>query len=113
MDSCETVVDMKFRVFPMLLACALPCCAALAFARNPPPPQPQQGHPASLEQAVKQVQHDTRGHILAADTVTRGKANVYRIKVLTPQGQVQVVQMHSNARPKPKSGKSDNEKGGH
>lgn len=108
---------MKLRVLPTLFACALTCCAALAYARKPPPPPPQmpppQEHPASLEQAVKQVQHNTRGHILAADTVTRGKASVYRIKVLTPQGQVQVVQMHSNARAKPKPGKPETEKGGH
>lgn len=115
LDSRETVVVMKFRVLPTLLACALSCCAVLAFARKPPPPPapPPQVHPTSLEQAVKQVQRDTRGHILAADTVTRGKANVYRIKVLTPQGQVQVVQMHSNARAKPKPGKTDSERGGH
>lgn len=116
-DPQEVVVAMKFRLLSTLLAGVLSCCAALAFARKPPPPPPQgpppQGHPASLEQAVKQVQHDTRGHILAADTVTRGKANVYRIKVLTPQGQVQVVQMHSNTRPKTKPGKPETEKGGH
>lgn len=117
LDSRETVVVMKFRLLPTLLAGALSCCTAVAFAGKPPSPPPRapapQGHPASLEQAVKQVQHDTGGHILAADTVTRGKANVYRIKVLTRQGQVQVVQMHSNARPKPKPGKTDSERGGH
>ncbi|ODU91688.1 MAG: hypothetical protein BGP23_11665 [Lysobacterales bacterium 66-474] len=105
---------MKYRVFLSGLGCALLCGTAAAFAAKPPPappPAPPPGHPASLEQAVKQVQHETRGHILAADTVSRGKANVYRIKVLTPQGQVRVVQMHSNARPKP--GKSDTDKGGH
>jgi hypothetical protein len=100
---------MKHRVFPSWLGCALLCGAATAFAAKPPAPPP--GHPASLEQAVKQVQHETRGHILAADTVSRGNAKVYRIKVLTPQGQVRVVQMHSTARPKP--GKSDTDKGGH
>ena len=106
------MATMKYRVLLSWLGCVLLCGTAAAFAANPPPTPPP-GHPASLEQAVKQVQHETRGHILAADTVSRGKANVYRIKVLTPQGQVRVVQMHSNARPKPKPGKSDADKGGH
>ena len=102
-----------------VLAGTLLCVAAVS-AREPPrsappPPPPAPTRPASLEQAVKQVQHKTGGHILAADTLSRGKSNVYRIKVLTPQGQVQVVQMHSNAnaRPKPKPGKPDTERGGH
>jgi len=64
------------------------------------------------------VQGQTHGHILATDTVTRGKTNVYRIKVLTPQGQVRVVQMHSNARSQSDPGrsgsdKSDSDQGGH
>ena len=111
---------MKVRKVALALGCAL-LCAAPAFARKPPPrpaPAPAPSHPATLEQAVKQVQHQTRGHILAADTVTRGKANVYRIKVLTPQGQVRVVQMHSNARTQTEPGrsgpgKSDSDQGGH
>lgn len=105
---------MKHWLFPSLLGCALLCSAAAVFARKPPASSsPAAAHPATLEQAVKQVQHETRGHILAADTVSRGKSNVYRIKVLTPQGQVRVVQMHSNARAKPKPGKSDSDRGGH
>lgn len=110
---------MKVRNVALALGCAL-LCAVPAFARKPPPhpSAPAPPRPATLEQAVKQVQHQTRGHILAADTVTRGKANVYRIKVLTPQGQVRVVQMHSNARTQADpgrsgSGKSDSDQGGH
>jgi len=111
---------MKYRNLAMALAGMLLAGTALA-ARKPPPrsaPAAQASHPVTLEQAVKQVQHQTRGHILAADTVTRGKANVYRIKVLTPQGQVRVVQMHSNARTqsdpgKSGSSKSDSDQGGH
>lgn len=111
---------MKFRNLAIALACVL--LAGTAFgARKPPPhsaPASAPPRPVTLEQAVKQVQHTTRGHILAADTVTRGKANVYRIKVLTPQGQVRVVQMHSNARMQSRPGssgsdKSDPDQGGH
>ena len=81
-------------------------------AQAPPRSAPTSApaHPVTLEQAVKQVQGQTHGHILATDTVTRGKTNVYRIKVLTPQGQVRVVQMHSNARTQPDPGRSGSDK---
>lgn len=118
----ESDVDaMKVRNVALALGCAL-LCATPAFARKPPPRSAPAGsapaRPATLEQAVKQVQRQTHGHILATDTVTRGKTNVYRIKVLTPEGQVRVVQMHSNARSqsgpgKSGSGKFDSDQGGH
>lgn len=115
---------MKVRNVAWTLGCAL-LCATPAFARKPPPRSAPaaSAHPVTLEQAVKQVQRQTHGHILATDTVTRGKTNVYRIKVLTPQGQVRVVQMHSNARTqsdpgrsgsdKSSSGQTDSDQGGH
>ena len=117
---------MKVRNVALALGCAL-LCATPAFARKPPSHSPPAAsataHPVTLEQAVKQVQGQTHGHILATDTVTRGKTNVYRIKVLTPQGQVRVVQMHSNARTqsdpgrsgsdKSSSGQHDSDQGGH
>jgi hypothetical protein len=104
---------MKHRNLAIALACLLSAGLAQAFARKPPAqPPPTSSHPATLEQAVKQVQRQTRGHILAADTVTRGKTNMYRIKVLTPQGQVRVVQMRSTARTQPDPGKPGSDKSG-
>jgi hypothetical protein len=106
---------MKSRVLSMLLAGVLTACAIGASAAPPcsaaAPPPP--AHPASLEQAVRQVQHQTRGHILAADTVSRGQTNVYRIKVLTPQGKVQVMQLHSSPPERGHSSKSKSDQGGH
>ena len=100
----------------MMLAGVLMACAIAAPAKPPrsaPPPTPAPAsRPASLEQAVRQVQHQTQGHILAADTVSRGQTNVYRIKVLTPQGKVQVMQLHSSP-PKDHSSKSRSDQGGH
>lgn len=104
---------MKFRVIPSVLASTLWLCAATAFARKPPPPSPSPPRPASLEQAVRQVQHQTRGHILAADTIQHGQAKVYRVKVLTPQGQVRVMQLHSKPRSQAKPDKPDSDRGGH
>jgi hypothetical protein len=45
----------------------------------------------SLQDAVDRVQRDTGGKILSAETVRQGQASVYRIKVLTREGRVQVV----------------------
>ena len=104
---------MKVRNVVLALGGAL-LCATPALARKPPPHSTPAAsapaHQVTLEQAVKQVQRQTHGHILATDTVTRGKTNVYRIKVLTPQGQVRVVQMHSNARTQPDPGRSGADK---
>ena len=47
----------------------------------------------TLREAVARVQQQTQGRILAAQTVGRGARQVYRIKVLTPDGRVRVVQV--------------------
>lgn len=106
---------MKHIATTLVIAGTLWLCAGLAVARATPqaPPSSAPAQPMSLEQAVKQVQHQTHGHILAADSVARGKNHVYRIKVLTPQGRVKVVQLHSNAQKKSTAAKQDSGQGGH
>lgn len=105
----------KRRMLASTLACMLLVCVAPAFARMPPPSSSApSSSPASLEQAVRQVQRRTHGHILAADKFSRGKTNIYRIKVLTPKGQVRVVQMHSRAHTQAQSSsKPHSDQGGH
>ena len=44
----------------------------------------------TLEEAVEQVRRETGGRVLSAKTVHEGKLIVHRIKVLTPQKQVQI-----------------------
>ncbi len=44
----------------------------------------------TLDQAVEQVRRETGGRVLSAKTVHQGDALVHRIKVLTPQKQVQI-----------------------
>jgi uncharacterized membrane protein YkoI len=44
----------------------------------------------TLDQAVAQVRRETRGRILSAKTVRQKGMFVHRIKVLTPQKQVQI-----------------------
>jgi uncharacterized membrane protein YkoI len=45
----------------------------------------------SLSEAVQQVQRETGGRVLSADTVSQGGRSVHRIKVLLPSGHVRVV----------------------
>lgn len=44
-----------------------------------------------LRDAVEQVQRESGGRILSAETVRIGKQKVYRVKVLTRDGLVKVV----------------------
>ncbi|TAN02632.1 MAG: hypothetical protein EPN36_16150 [Rhodanobacteraceae bacterium] len=103
---------MNFRSLPVAMAGALMAWVAVAWAAPPRSAAPSlPHHPASLEQAVKQVQHQTHGHILAADTVSRGRTQVYRIKVLKPDGKVQVMQL--NSKPRPQGHPTESDQGGH
>lgn len=108
---------MKFKLVSVPLAGVLMVAVGVAWAAPPrstaPPSPPPPSHPATLEQAVKQVQHQTSGHILAADTVSRGRTQVYRIKVLKPDGKVQVMQLNSNPRQQGHSNRSESDQGGH
>ena len=72
------------------IVCLALCCApAFAFAED----EPQAQQKPTLHEAIEQVRRQTGGRILSAETVGRGKSQVYRIKVLTPQGSVRVVQI--------------------
>lgn len=51
----------------------------------------------SLNTAVQQVQRETGGRVLSADTVHQGGRPVHRIKVLMPSGQVRVVTVGAQA----------------
>lgn len=47
----------------------------------------------SREQAVRMVQQQTDGRILSVETVRRGNRIIHRIKVLTPNGHVRVIEV--------------------
>ncbi len=66
--------------------------ADMAFARDAHRAgQHGGGTGAGLNEAVQQVQRETGGRVLSAETVSQGGRNVHRIKVLLPSGQVRVV----------------------
>jgi uncharacterized membrane protein YkoI len=65
-----------------LCAFALALAAASAGARE-----------LTTQEAVAKVQQETSGKVLSVQTLMQGKRKVYRIKVLTLDGQVRVVQV--------------------
>jgi uncharacterized membrane protein YkoI len=65
-----------------LCALALALSAASAGARE-----------LTAQEAVAKVQQETSGKVLSVQTLMQGKRKVYRIKVLTLDGQVRVVQV--------------------
>lgn len=83
--------------------------AVAASGHAPSAQKPAPHAQLSLEHAVDQVQKQTGGRILAADSIPSGRNKLYRIKVLTPDGHVRVMQLHSNTSGSPDS-KSDNKR---
>ncbi len=47
----------------------------------------------TMQQAVAKVERETHGKVLSAETKHNGKRSVYRIKVLTRDGQVRVIEV--------------------
>jgi uncharacterized membrane protein YkoI len=74
---------MTFRPIKPLLVLAF-----LAFAATG---QQARADINSLEEAVELVQKEIPGRVLKAEEVTIGKKKLYRIKLLTRDGRVQVV----------------------
>lgn len=60
------------------------CCAAAV---------PVWGREINVQEAVSQAQHETDGKVLSVQTLNVGKRKVYRIKLLTRDGQVRIVQV--------------------
>lgn len=60
----------------------------------------------TLDEAVLNVQQETGGKILSAETRGIGRRQEYRIKVLTPDGHVKVMAISSEASKNPSSNQS-------
>lgn len=54
----------------------------------------------SLQEAIDEVQREPGGRVLAADIVRAGPRELYRIKVLTPDGRVRVITKQSRGGPR-------------
>jgi flagellar basal body L-ring protein FlgH len=100
---------MSARFATAILALVLGAAALAA----PPSKSPSQSHQQmSLENAVQHVQQQTNGRILAADSIQNGRNKLYRIKVLTPDGHVRVMQLHSNDTPSSSKPSKDRKRDG-
>ena len=71
----------------LFLACAVGFVAM--------PPAQARDRAESLQEAIDEVQRETGGRVLAADIVRAGPRELYRIKVLTPDGRVRVITKQS------------------
>ena len=67
------------------LALAVFACAAAYTASA--------GAAASLQDAINKVERETHGKVLSAETKHNGRTTVYRIKVITRDGQVRVIEV--------------------
>lgn len=85
------------RMFDMFTALfrrqMLVMAAAMATALYTPVPQAAEISP---DQAVDRVQQQTGGKVLSVQTLRVGKRKIFRIKVLTPSGQVRVVEVQAD-----------------
>ncbi|MEO8459403.1 MAG: hypothetical protein ABI451_02640 [Dokdonella sp.] len=50
----------------------------------------------SLQEIVQQVEQDTDGKVLSVQTLQRNGHKIYRVKVLTRDGRMQVVQVRGD-----------------
>ena len=75
------------RVFAIAIVCLASLIAAPAsFAAA-----------MTLQDAIAKVERDTHGKVLSAETKRTGNRVVYRIKVLTRDGRVQVIEVPADA----------------
>jgi len=51
---------------------------------------------AQVQEAIDRVQREHSGKVLSVQKLQIGKRKIYRIKVLTPDGQVKVVEVKPN-----------------
>lgn len=60
-------------------------------------PGPALASEITVQQAVEKVQGETNAKVLSVQTLQVGKRRIYRIKLLTPEGQVRVVDVKANS----------------
>lgn len=73
-------MKLRFATIILLAVCALSPHHALAA-------------PLTREEAIAKVQRETGGRVLSAETKTQEDKTIYRIKVLTRDGQVKIIEV--------------------
>ena len=84
-------MSRRHALMPTLLASALLAVlpVASAVAQQAPPPEPQATR-ATLSDAVRRVERDTRGEVLSAERVQYDGRDMHRVKVVDDRGRVRV-----------------------
>ena len=104
-------------VLPTLLAAVLLTASSLAMAQQVPPPrerepereQPiQQAPRASLSEAVRRVERNTRGEVLSAERIQFDGRDMHRVKVVDDQGRVRVFMQDPARRDRPSPARPQN-----
>jgi len=50
----------------------------------------------TVQEAMAMIQRDTHAKVLSVQTLQSGQRKIYRFKVLTPGGQVRVIEIKAN-----------------
>lgn len=83
------------RLFKLLLVPTILFGTGSVWAQTPPPKpaqEPARAERGSLPDSVRRVERQTGGEVLRAEPMQRDGREVYRLKVLTSDGRVRVVQ---------------------
>jgi len=80
-------VPMQSLRLPLLLSLLLPTLAAAERVEEGQTPVQ-----TNLHDSVRRVEQETGGRVLRVEPVRRGGQDTYRMKVLTPEGRVRVMQ---------------------
>lgn len=85
-------IRSRLLLLPVIAVLAMP-----AFAQQPDP-RAREARNREAAESVRRVERETGGEVLRAEPMQRGGREVYRLKVLTPEGRVRVMQDDPRAR---------------
>jgi len=72
--------------------------SALIFVVFSSASSPVTGAPLARKDAIAKVQRETQGKVLSAETKQIGRQVIYRIKVLTRDGKVKIIEVPADDR---------------
>jgi hypothetical protein len=79
------VAKPRLSIPALVLALTVTMFSSIAAARE-----------ITVQEAMAMIQRDTHAKVLSVQTLQSGKRKIYRFKVLTPGGQVRVIEIKAN-----------------
>lgn len=91
---CRHCTARRLRFRPVTSVLALPLLALLSLALIAPAAGEERsdGPHSRLPESVRRVERETGGKVLQVRPIQRGDREIYRMKVLTPDGRVKIMQ---------------------